>query len=133
MSNDLLTNNRAEKKTPDAADLPGQGEQPCVDPLADPTRCPECSAPVPELYRTQAHYVCRGCGQWQLDTGRSLFRSPGRWGLRPNLSSYTRPAGKHEHRTSTAAVASRTRPKPMKRDHLRRWCNSSPYVKPAQS
>ena len=38
--------------------------------LADPTRCPECNAPVPELNRLySAGCVCRGCGRWELDTG----------------------------------------------------------------
>jgi hypothetical protein len=36
-----------------------------LDRFADPTRCPECDAPVPELYREQSSYVCQACGRWR--------------------------------------------------------------------
>jgi hypothetical protein len=72
----------------------GQGEQPISDFLsriADPSQCPECNAPVPELHRLQPRYTCRGCGRWQLNTGAYAQPVAGPPGTRPEYIQVSAP------------------------------------------
>jgi hypothetical protein len=77
-----------------AGTSPGEVEQPTPDlvsRLADPARCPECAAPVPELYRLQSHYICRECRRWQLHTGVITLPVAGPPGTRPEYVRLTAP------------------------------------------